>query len=68
MLNMAVDVGFGRVKALGDNGRTANFPAVVAGFQPLTFASGWKPRNPSNRVSRPVLVDRGSSTPTIRGG
>ncbi len=24
MLNMAVDVGFGRVKALGDNGRTAN--------------------------------------------
>lgn len=40
MLNMAVDVGFGRVKALGDNGRTANFPAVVAGFKPLTFASG----------------------------
>lgn len=39
-MKMAIDVGFGRVKALGDNGREANFPAVVAGFQPLTFASG----------------------------
>jgi len=39
-MKMAIDVGFGRVKALGDNGKEANFPAVVAEFRPLTFASG----------------------------
>ena len=40
MLKTAVDVGFGRVKALNENMRKANFPAVVADFQPLNFASG----------------------------
>lgn len=39
-MKMAVDVGFGRVKGLGGNGKEVNFPAAVAGFQPLTFASG----------------------------
>jgi plasmid segregation protein ParM len=37
---MAVDVGFGRVKALNENMKEANFPAAIASFQPLQFASG----------------------------
>ena len=45
MLKTAVDVGFGRVKALNENMRKANFPAVVAGFQPLAFASGMEAGN-----------------------
>jgi len=40
MIRVAVDVGFGRVKALNEEGRRSNFPAVVAGFQPLSFSSG----------------------------
>jgi len=40
VFRVAVDVGFGRVKAINDTGNSVNFPAVVAGFQPLVFSSG----------------------------
>lgn len=45
MPKVAVDVGFGRVKAISEVGKEANFPAVVAGFQPLAFASGMEAAN-----------------------
>lgn len=45
MPKVAVDVGFGRVKAISEAGKAANFPAVVAGFQPLAFASGMEAGN-----------------------
>jgi plasmid segregation protein ParM len=37
---VAVDVGFGRVKALADTGREISFPAAVGEYRPLKFAAG----------------------------
>lgn len=40
MIKMAVDVGFGRVKALASNGRRIGFPSVIGDFNPVQFVLG----------------------------
>ena len=44
----AVDVGFGRVKAL--NGEQITFPSVVGDFRPVRFTSGMEGKNWAERI------------------
>lgn len=40
MNKIAVDVGFGRVKAFSDSGQSISFPSVIGEFHPIRFTSG----------------------------
>lgn len=51
MINMAVDVGFGRVKGAASNNRRVNFPSVVGEFRPVRFTSGMEGNDPIEHLA-----------------
>lgn len=50
MVKMAIDVGFGRVKAQSSNGQKVDFPSIIGEFHPVRFISGAESTDLSSRL------------------
>lgn len=59
MMKMAIDTGFGRVKAQTESGQALNMPSLVAAFRPVRFSTGFESNgDPSSNL----ILERNGKT------